>query len=214
MNYEKLYKEAILKYQNQKIVDGTYTEVHHILPKHKGGTDDGDNLIRVTYRQHILLHLLLWKSDGNLFDKAAYLMMAGQIDKIEARRLAHRASKLGKPWTPEMRERIMTSRQKYLGTEEYLNKLRKNQLKSAEKKADTAKLKSQEVVSNAERNVEWLDVKSNRSKYKFVSPEGLVFDSPIFAAKYYGSNVKHIDIENWCKRKKYGWNTIPELAKK
>ena len=39
----------------------TYTERHHILPKSLGGTDDAENLVDLTAREHFICHWLLTK---------------------------------------------------------------------------------------------------------------------------------------------------------
>lgn len=38
-----------------------YTEKHHIIPKSLGGTDDPDNLVNLTAREHFICHCLLTK---------------------------------------------------------------------------------------------------------------------------------------------------------
>jgi hypothetical protein len=38
-----------------------YTERHHIQPKCLGGTDDHKNLVRLTAREHFVVHHLLTK---------------------------------------------------------------------------------------------------------------------------------------------------------
>ena len=43
----------------------SYGEHHHIIPKSMGGTNDNTNLIFLTYREHFISHLLLWKSFQN-----------------------------------------------------------------------------------------------------------------------------------------------------
>lgn len=42
--------------------DRIYTEKHHIVPKHDGGTDDVDNLVALLPEEHYLIHLLRWKA--------------------------------------------------------------------------------------------------------------------------------------------------------
>ena len=46
-------------------VSENYTECHHILPRSLGGTDDEDNLIDLTARQHYVAHWLLWRAYNN-----------------------------------------------------------------------------------------------------------------------------------------------------
>lgn len=94
--------------------------------------------------------------------------------------------------------------------ENYVQLIRMQKLGSVLKKETSRKL-SESVILNAERNEEFLQETSSRSKNKFVSPEGLEFDSPILAAKYYG-NVEYFVIENWCKRSQNGWSRKPKAA--
>ena len=63
-----MYDKFIQKYKNQVIPASVYTEKHHILPKHVGGTNEQDNIIVLTYRQHILAHLLLYRKYRRIED--------------------------------------------------------------------------------------------------------------------------------------------------
>lgn len=215
MNYKKLYYRFCEKFKHQDIDPNGYYEKHHIVPRHQGGTNDAANLVCVTLRQHIFLHKLRWYAYKQAGDRIAYLWRSGQT---EAARIASterlRELLTGTKLSSEFKAKLKQIHKKRMEDPASLDKIRKTQLKSAKAKSEKTALYSQWVVDNAERNEDWLVEKSNRSFYKFVSPEGLVFDSPIFAANYYGNEVKHITIENWCKRAKYGWTTIPELAKK
>lgn len=56
MNYTKIYESLTSK--NAK---SDYTEVHHIVPKCMGGSNDKSNLVRLTAREHYLAHRLLTK---------------------------------------------------------------------------------------------------------------------------------------------------------
>lgn len=59
MNYSKIYYKIIENRKNNPY-DG-YTESHHIVPKSLGGTDDKNNLVNLTAREHFVCHLLLTK---------------------------------------------------------------------------------------------------------------------------------------------------------
>jgi len=60
MNYEKLYENLIAN--RRALGDPTgYTESHHILPRSFGGTDDPENLIALTAREHFMAHRFLAK---------------------------------------------------------------------------------------------------------------------------------------------------------
>ena len=70
-----MYEKFIAQAQLQHIPLGVYTEVHHIVPRHCGGTDDSANLVTLTYRQHILAHLLLYRKYRRIEDLTAYRLM-------------------------------------------------------------------------------------------------------------------------------------------
>jgi NUMOD3 motif len=58
--YEKWYSSIIENAQARNGVNG-YSEVHHILPKSMGGTNDRENLVELTAREHFIAHWLLVK---------------------------------------------------------------------------------------------------------------------------------------------------------
>lgn len=62
MNYQKIHDDLVEYCKNQTIPKDTYTEKHHVIPRSCGGTDDPDNLLVVTARQHFMLHALLFFS--------------------------------------------------------------------------------------------------------------------------------------------------------
>lgn len=67
MDYQKHYTLLInsRKKLTRKKGDGNYYESHHIIMKSMGGTDDQENLILLTAREHFLAHWLLWRIHRN-----------------------------------------------------------------------------------------------------------------------------------------------------
>lgn len=59
MNYSRIYNLLIAK-RKQNIPSG-YTELHHIIPKTLGGSNDKENLVKLTAREHFIAHHLLCK---------------------------------------------------------------------------------------------------------------------------------------------------------
>ena len=57
MNYERIYNQIIERAKNRILVG--YKETHHIIPRCMGGTDEKDNLVDLTAREHFICHLLL-----------------------------------------------------------------------------------------------------------------------------------------------------------
>lgn len=57
----KTYNELIefAKSCSRTKSDDTYYELHHIIPRHMGGTDDNDNIVLLTLAEHVEAHYLL-----------------------------------------------------------------------------------------------------------------------------------------------------------
>jgi len=61
-DYIYLYLE-LMELGKQREADKSkdqYYEIHHILPKSKGGDNSKENLVRLTVREHVLSHILLY----------------------------------------------------------------------------------------------------------------------------------------------------------
>ena len=61
----------------------TTYHTHHILPKHAGGTDDPNNLVRLTTKDHAKAHKILYETYGREEDRIAWLGLSGSIGKEE-----------------------------------------------------------------------------------------------------------------------------------
>ena len=73
-----------------------YTEVHHITPRFEGGLDEPDNLVRLTYDDHVIAHFIRWITYESPNDYVAYRLMSGQ--DVDARRArASLGGKIGGP---------------------------------------------------------------------------------------------------------------------
>jgi hypothetical protein len=59
MNYCKIYN-LIIRNRIINPIDG-YTETHHIIPRSLGGSNDLDNLVKLSAREHYICHFLLMK---------------------------------------------------------------------------------------------------------------------------------------------------------
>ncbi len=65
---------------------------HHIVPKHAGGTDDPENLVKVTREQHAEIHRQRWLAVGDYYDCCAANVLSGDWTAEQARK---EAAKLG-----------------------------------------------------------------------------------------------------------------------
>lgn len=52
--------------------------IHHIIPKHMGGTDDPSNLVELTVAEHAQAHKELYEQYGKTEDLCAYYMLSGK----------------------------------------------------------------------------------------------------------------------------------------
>lgn len=93
MDYRKHYAKLIstrinLKREKSKV---DYYESHHIIPRCLGGSDDKDNLILLTAREHFIAHRLLNKmypgEKGLLW---AVLFLCGKFSKSNDTRITNR----------------------------------------------------------------------------------------------------------------------------
>ncbi len=64
MNNVRIYNQLIDMAKSRDSLEGYY-ERHHIVPKSMGGSDDPDNLVFLTAREHFIAHWLLYKIHGN-----------------------------------------------------------------------------------------------------------------------------------------------------
>lgn len=76
MNYLRIYEEFIHDRRANPPCDDEYVEVHHIIPRCQGGTDEDENLIRLTPEDHYFAHLLLAYGNDTRDAWAACIMMS------------------------------------------------------------------------------------------------------------------------------------------
>jgi hypothetical protein len=77
MNYQKIYQNIISNAQTRLTDDNTYYEIHHIVPKCMGGINEPVNLVKLTYREHFIVHWMLTRIyDGNKSLLFAFKFMA------------------------------------------------------------------------------------------------------------------------------------------
>lgn len=74
MNHKKVHNLIIERARN-RVLEG-YGEVHHIIPKCMGGDDSEDNLVKLTAREHFIIHKLLVEiyPNNRKINYAAFLM--------------------------------------------------------------------------------------------------------------------------------------------
>jgi methionine-rich copper-binding protein CopC len=79
MNYQRIYNQLVSKRQ-QTLTEG-YCEKHHIIPRCMGGTDEPENLVRLTAREHFVAHVLLAKiypTNVKIIHAASFMMYVNE----------------------------------------------------------------------------------------------------------------------------------------
>lgn len=92
MDYQRIYNE-IVSFRKDNFAEG-YTEIHHIVPRSLGGSDEDSNLVKLTAREHFICHLLLTKVYKDKFSRAkmirAFMMMLGCSSRRQNRYISSR----------------------------------------------------------------------------------------------------------------------------
>lgn len=64
------------------------THLHHIVPRHVGGSDDPSNLVRLSIAEHAEAHRCLFEEFGRQEDRLAWLALSGMLGQEEIVRQA------------------------------------------------------------------------------------------------------------------------------
>ncbi|CAH9012396.1 putative homing endonuclease [Vibrio phage 277E43-1] len=83
MNYEKIYNQLCAIRKLLPLIKEVGYELHHIKPKSLGGSDDNSNLVKLTYREHLLAHKLLTKFNKSPEMEIAYHFMKS-VNKVDS----------------------------------------------------------------------------------------------------------------------------------
>lgn len=85
LNYKKIY-DALVEKAKVRGLDKSkyegYFEIHHIVPRSVGGSNDLSNLVMFTGREHYIAHMLLWKAyPGNRSLMRAAKIMSSRVGR-------------------------------------------------------------------------------------------------------------------------------------
>ena len=124
--YLEQYNTLILFRQNnilQKLSPGS-VELHHIIPKSMGGTNDAKNLVYLTVQEHVKAHFLLWKIyDNGKMAQAYWLMVNSHGQQLSSMEV----EELRKKQAEEASKRKLTEEQKHrcsvIAKERFKNKM-------------------------------------------------------------------------------------------
>lgn len=99
-----------------------YSERHHIIPRCLGGTDDEENLIYLTLKEHFMAHKFLCEEYPDNYNLAYALMYMSADKRHECTPEEYEAARMhviGKSMPKETREKISIALRKYEKTPEH-----------------------------------------------------------------------------------------------
>jgi hypothetical protein len=118
--------------------------IHHIIPKHMGGTDDPCNLVELTVEEHSEAHRILFEQFGRKEDELAWKGLTGIMGKEERVKelcrlgaLKANMNRKGENHTfygkkrPEHSKKMKDWAKTYVRTEEHKKNLKNAVIKSA-----------------------------------------------------------------------------------
>lgn len=170
---EKRRKFPLTKDKNDP--NYVYCETHHIVPKCIGGTNEKENLVNLTAREHFIAHKLLLKIYEKSNDKNAYIRMGMALGRLitgnkefinnisisskEYERIKEIWVESTKAWMtiPENKEKM-----KYERTEEIRKILSMKQKLRFQNMTDKEKEKNRELLKNGHKNMS----KENKDKMR------------------------------------------------
>lgn len=157
MDNKKIY-DKIVEYRILNLIDkDVYSEIHHIIPRSLGGSDDKINLVKLTAKEHFVCHLLLseiYPKDTFEWYKMnhAFLMMCS-TGLLESRYVNSRIyelkkkdfsvamswnskgeknSQFGRPRPTDVREKIKIAINRRLGKDNNLSYLERKKIQRIE----------------------------------------------------------------------------------
>jgi len=191
MHYLVRYMKFIDSIDNNRI---SIKETHHILPKCLGGSDDSNNLINLTPRQHFIAHWILWKAYKTKELTFAFFAMNNQNNKNQKRNF-RKSSRIYEAVKAEFQENIKKSSTelwanlKYRKLHETTNQTEKTKKLRSDKAKQLWKNEEFRKKQNESRKLAWKEGRVNRDHSKCgTRGEANPSKNPEIVAKYSGEN--------------------------
>jgi hypothetical protein len=145
-HYYSRYQRFIDSLKGQAL-DG-YTEVHHIVPVSMGGSNEKDNLISLTARQHYVAHWMLARALGGSAARAFFMMSNfGRYGKVNS--ATYEIAR--KEYAQQVSIQLKLKPNSYVVTDEIRQKMRQSAL--GRKVSDAIKAK----ISQHNKGKKWDD---------------------------------------------------------
>lgn len=194
------------------------TETHHILPRCLGGSDDFDNLVKLTPREHLISHLLLVKiykhhsliysanmmTNFKKYNGRKYEWLKDEFFKTQSIVKKGNKNCVGRVISDETRKKISNSNKGRIQTDEHRQK--NSDANKGEKNAMYGKTHTEESRSRIRESV----IKHKESLTEY--------DKDIIKKKLSESQKKVQKTEDWNKKNsestKKRWDNMTEEQKR
>ena len=137
---------------------------HHIIPKHRGGTDAKENILKVNISLHAFLHKLLWEEYGCWQDEIAWKALSGQITNSEAIKISQINSGKSLKFSKETRLKLSLAKLGKKQSPETIAK-RTKKLKGQKRKPRSQEWKDK-ISKSKKGQVPWIKGKNHSAESK------------------------------------------------
>jgi len=169
MNYQRIYDQLISRARTRLIdIAG---EKHHIIPRSMGGNNNKKNIVKLTFHEHFVAHLLLWRIyHNNSMAYAVWMMAHTRGIRITGRTYALLKSEISGKVRKQMTGKIVTETTRNKMSESGLGRVfteehRNNISKGSKGKVSKMKGKSYNLSNESKA------LKSNSRKGKCVGDD-------------------------------------------
>lgn len=165
--FNEHYKNRYIKFINSLMQTNLdYTEVHHVCPKSLNGTNDVNNLISITARQHFIAHWLLWKAYKTDALTRAFWAMCHQKNKFQLQRYTKINSRTYQVLKKERSILIQNSNKNRWLNKEWASRMKETLSLAASTPAEKERRSMQATINNKKYKQEQVDLLTNKWKDK------------------------------------------------
>lgn len=192
MNYKKLHDNIITKAKTRTLPG--YSEKHHIIPKCLGGDDEPDNLVRLTAREHFIIHKLLVEMypESNELKFALWSMATLKNDLHErGYKVSGREYERLKIEMSEAMRKFRSGRKHSESTKQKIANAHKGKVLSESHKENIrASVSGYKHSEEAKRKIG--EYQKNKPKIKYVCPHCKTEGSTVAMKRWHFDNCKYI----------------------
>lgn len=131
MDYIKVYNQLIDRAKRRNLTK-KYMELHHIIPRSEGGSNEDDNLVELTPREHFIAHKLLYMDNPSIISRVSTMWFLSNQRKVQSGRVYEEAKRrfvdmiMAKPRSKEHKRKISEALKGKVKSREHTEKMKAN----------------------------------------------------------------------------------------